>query len=273
MARRGSSSWTLANYGKACRSDDHRRLEWYPGQTDTVHVGTEKLWQAMGAVMAAYGYRVRNADTGFYNCRPITGGSAMSNHAWPTAGDINWKTNPFIRTPSLRKIRWGVDTDMPAAMVREIESITASGIRAFTWLGRARSIKDAMHYEIRVTLGEIAGGVEAPRGFYGETGDDDMALKLGSKGPAVNKLQKGLNSWKAGLVTVDGDYGPATEAAVKTYQTAAQLLPDVIPGQSDGVTTAFILEYVADRVGGGVGKHNHPAQVTEKTTVVIGEAG
>ncbi len=258
MARRGSSTWTLANYGKACISNDHRKLEWYPGQTDTVHAGTEKLWQAMGAVMVAYNYQVRDSDTGFYNCRAITGGSSMSNHAWPTAGDINWKTNPFVRTPTLRTIRWGVETDMPPAMVREIESITASGIKALKWGGRWRRIKDAMHYEIHVTLGEIAGGVKAPRGFYGsETGDDEMALKVGSKGPAVNKLQKGLNSWKADLVTVDGVYGSGTEAGVKTYQTAAQLLPDVVPGQADGLTTAFILEYVPDKGAGGGKPHDH----------------
>ena len=177
MARRGSSTWTLANYGKACVTNDHRRLEWYPGQTDTVHAGTEKLWQAMGAVMVAYGYQVRNVDTGFYNCRPITGGTSMSNHAWPTAGDINWTTNPYIKTPSLRKIRWGVDTDMPAQMVAEIKSITASGVRALGWGGNWRRTKDPMHYEIHVTLAEIAGGVSAPRGFY-EGDDEDMSMIL-----------------------------------------------------------------------------------------------
>ena len=62
-----------------------------------------------------------------------------------------------MRTRSRRTIRWGVDTDMPAAMIREIESITASGIQAVAWGGRWKSIKDAMHFELRVTLSEIAG--------------------------------------------------------------------------------------------------------------------
>ena len=62
---------------------------------------------------------------------------------------------------------------MPAAMVAEGKQITASGVRAFDWGGDWRSIKDSMHWQVRVTLDEIAGGVEAPRGFY--TGEDDLA--------------------------------------------------------------------------------------------------
>ena len=154
---------------------DHVKLEWYPGVTTIVHRGTEKLWQALGAVMVDYGYKVPTSYTGSYSCRQITGGGSWSGHAWPVAMDINAKTNPYIKTPSLRKIRWGVDTDMPAAMVGEIESITASGVRAFGWGGRWKRVKDAMHWQIRVTLSEIAGGVEAPRGFY-EGDDEDMSM-------------------------------------------------------------------------------------------------
>ncbi len=173
MAFRVSSTWWIQHYGKPCLTGDHVRLEWYPGVTTIVHRGTERIWQAMGAVMVAYGYQVPTSYTGSYSCRQITGGGSWSGHAWPVAMDINAKTNPYIRTPTLRKIRWGVDTDMPAAMVAEIESITASGVRAFGWGGRWKRIKDAMHYQIRVSLSEIADGVEAPRGFY--EGDDNMA--------------------------------------------------------------------------------------------------
>lgn len=172
--RRASSKWWITHYGKPCLGADHVRLEWYPGRNDVVHRGTERVWQALGAVMVAYKYKVPTSYTGSYNCRQVTGGRGWSGHAWPVAMDINAATNPYKRTPSLRTIRWGVDTDMPAAMVLEIESITASGIRVFGWGGRWRTIKDAMHYQIRVTLDEIQGGVEAPRGFY--TGEDELAF-------------------------------------------------------------------------------------------------
>jgi len=88
---------------------------------------------------------------------------------------VNAKTNPYkSHKPFVRNIKWGVETDMPAAMVREAEMITASGNQAFWWGGRYRTIKDAMHWEINVTLADIAGGVYAPRGYYGME-DDELA--------------------------------------------------------------------------------------------------
>jgi len=182
MARRASTAWWIENYGKPCIGEDIVRVEWYPGLGQTiktrnqinVHDGTQRLWQALGAIMVAYNYKMPTSYVGAYACRFKTGGKTWSGHAWPLAMDVNAKTNPFIRTPSRRKIRWGKDTDMPAAMIREIELITASGVRAFDWGGRWRSVKDAMHFQIRVSLAEIAGDIYAPRGFY--IGEDDMAF-------------------------------------------------------------------------------------------------
>lgn len=177
MARRGSANWAIDNYGKPCVGEDIVKCQWYPELTRNqiqIHDGTQLLWQALGAIMLAYNYHVPTSYVGAYACRNITGGTTKSMHSWPLAMDINAKTNPFIRTPSLRTIKWGVDTDMPAAMVREIELITASGIKAFGWGGRWRSVKDAMHYQVQVTLPEIEGGVHAPRGFY--TGEDTLAF-------------------------------------------------------------------------------------------------
>lgn len=49
-------------------------------------------------------------------------------------------------------------------------------------------------------------------------------IKIGSKGEDVQVLQKKLN------VTVDGDFGPKTEAAVKEFQKSHDLSPDGIVG-------------------------------------------
>ncbi len=50
-------------------------------------------------------------------------------------------------------------------------------------------------------------------------------LKLGAKGPDVQALQAKLISIGEKLDT-DGDFGPATEAAVKRFQASVNLVPD-----------------------------------------------
>ena len=53
-----------------------------------------------------------------------------------------------------------------------------------------------------------------------------MLLKKGSKGESVKTLQEFLK------ITVDGDFGPKTEAAVKSWQAAHGLLADGIVGKN-----------------------------------------
>lgn len=75
--------------------------------------------------------------------------------------------------------------------------------------------------------------------------NEEMTLKRGDSGRGVKLLQVCYNNWatQSGRNTIveDGDFGPATEAAVKTYQTAAQL-PNP-NGVVDGVTSSFLLRY------------------------------
>ena len=54
-------------------------------------------------------------------------------------------------------------------------------------------------------------------------------LKKGSVGPDVTKLQQALNS-KGFTLTVDGEFGPNTETAVKQFQQASNLEVDGIVG-------------------------------------------
>lgn len=57
----------------------------------------------------------------------------------------------------------------------------------------------------------------------------DPTLRLGDTGDAVRKLQTRLNAWGFKLI-VDGDFGPATLAAVKDFQTQHKLIVDGIVG-------------------------------------------
>lgn len=228
MASRSSYEWTLEHYGKAGQPDISPgvlvTVEWYPGQKDRLLPEHELLYRALGAVFLAYGYQVRDADTGFYNNRPITGGTRPSPHAWPIADDVNWRTNPYVNhRPTIRAIRWGVETDMPAAMVREAELITASGIQAFRWGGRWRTIKDAMHWEVRVTPEEIAGGVSSPRGFYG-----------------VDELAQ------------------LDEDAQRFFQGVYDELDKLEPHTSEECLRVLIEDFRQRKDAGQAGKHTHP---------------
>jgi peptidoglycan hydrolase-like protein with peptidoglycan-binding domain len=72
-------------------------------------------------------------------------------------------------------------------------------------------------FEAQVTNGGSSGGPSEP------------TLTEGDTGAAVQTLQTRLNVWGAKL-TVDGDFGPATLAAVKAFQTAHNLTVDGVVG-------------------------------------------
>jgi hypothetical protein len=73
-------------------------------------------------------------------------------------------------------------------------------------------------FQAQVTTGAMTGG---PSG--------EPTLVEGDTGSAVVTLQTRLNVWGAKL-TVDGDFGPDTLAAVKAFQTAQKLTVDGIVG-------------------------------------------
>ncbi len=56
------------------------------------------------------------------------------------------------------------------------------------------------------------------------------SLGPGDSGPDVAALQKALNTFPGSAVTVDGSFGPGTEAAVRAFQHAHGLTPDGIVG-------------------------------------------
>jgi hypothetical protein len=295
MASRGSSTWAIENYGKPCIPDDIVRYQWYPGLTKNqinIHDGTQKLWAALGAIFLAYGYKLPTSYVGAYSCRNITSGRTWSRHSWPIAMDVNAATNPYIDHSGSRTIYWGRETDMPANMIAEIEKITASGIRAFTWGGRWVTIKDAMHFQIRVTLSEISGGVYAPRGFYGggsiPGGEDEMSLlgydigKMGEpsvKGEKSATLQKmlvdrgqDLGEWGDNKDGVDGSAGDDTRRGLHDWKVEVGITENTSAGEGKIGPYEYAAFHPDVEVGDGkVGKHTHPATVSGAIKVKIGE--
>jgi hypothetical protein len=82
---------------------------------------------------------------------------------------------------------------------------------------------------------------------------ESQVLSEGSSGPAVVYLQQRLNVWGANL-TADGSFGPATDSAVRSFQTSHNLNVDGIVGPAtwgaldttpgSGTDTSFHGEYV-----------------------------
>ena len=78
------------------------------------------------------------------------------------------------------------------------------------------------------TLADFQAQVTTGASSQGPSGGEPT-LTEGDTGPAVQTLQTRLNVWGAKL-TVDGDFGTATLAAVKTFQAAQKLTVDGVVG-------------------------------------------
>jgi len=59
---------------------------------------------------------------------------------------------------------------------------------------------------------------------------DTPALQNGSTGPAVRRLQRALTAALSRTVTIDSQFGPLTEQAVKDYQSGRTLGSDGLVG-------------------------------------------
>lgn len=59
---------------------------------------------------------------------------------------------------------------------------------------------------------------------------DKPTLRNGSTGTAVRRLQRSLTAALGRTVAIDGQFGPATETAVRDYQTSRQLVVDGVVG-------------------------------------------
>jgi hypothetical protein len=211
---------------------------------DTVTIGEKTLkchrlvapaFREWERIRAKYNYPVpaNRADTGFYNCRRINHNPAnpYSAHAWATALDVNWLTNPAGSK---------LVTDIPPRMRQELMDLrTTSGVFVFMWGGdwdrnpdTPHTFYDAMHWEV------IAHPLDLASGFAGQPPGEHMGLKTGDRGHAVRALQRHLADWSPALgVKDDGIYGQHTKAAVRTYQLAANL-PET--GEADDTTLIHV---------------------------------
>ncbi len=257
-----------------------------------VHPLLVDTFVGIASVFLAHGYAFEETAGGTLACRNITGAAAWrieeqircqcpkatTLHLHGLAIDINPSRNRYRKASGL--IQWGRQTDLPKALVLDVEAIkTKAGKKAVEWGGRWTNVKDAMHFENDLTRTELAVGINrstikglaAYLDFAGgapppPTDEEEQMLKRGDKGNAVGRIQTALIAWDSKALPkfgADKDFGGETETWVKNYQGAADLDST---GIVDGLTGAFLLEYVADHAAGAGGDfaevdHGHEATV------------
>jgi hypothetical protein len=275
-----------------CRPEKMVQISFGP---DRIRVAppTEEAWQALASVLAAFDYEIRTGDTDSYNCREVKGGGGRSLHSYGIALDINWKTNPYRDHSGERRVRYArgmtqddraeevrvntADTDMTAEMIRAALAIrTRGGKPVFGWGGNWKRLKDAMHFQIELTPGELSEGIDwgTVQGGKGELGgsngrdqswsdshahnqtsgsdaplgdffpgisdlqnDPGVVLSEGDRGSTVKALQDGLKGLNYQLGASDGYFGPLTRDALLSFQ-ANNNLP--VTGIADAQTFAAL---------------------------------
>lgn len=160
----------------------------------------------------ATGYHLNQAETGAFCCRPIGGTNTASNHSWGLAVDLNWNQNEFSRSPHYTITR---------------EAIACWKRLGFSWGGDWSGKKDTMHMEFNGTPNAASRLVQSissappvgppPISPNGVCGEAHPIIKRGARGPAVNHLQYFLIRSGA-TIKGDGDFGQATEQAVRSHQ-------------------------------------------------------
>ncbi|MET1004887.1 MAG: peptidoglycan-binding protein [Propionibacteriaceae bacterium] len=115
----------------------------------------------------------------------------------------------------------GLVTGVRDGVVYTIEGNTRDGCRR-----RARYASNIVGYG-RPTYGTPSSGAKS-RAAAAAAGKSDLAppgiptLRRGSGGTLVKQLQRCLNKVQRSALEVDGDFGPKTTAAVKTFQASAK---------------------------------------------------
>ncbi len=196
---------------------------------------------------------LNNRGRGFSDegCWTATNSVWNSNHLSGTAMDLNWSEHAF-------RVSYSGFTNQEIAQCRKGLALFENTI----WWGQDwNSPKDAMHFQLNLAESNPKNREFAKRlreGYLGiwtgtpppasvpvsaPVGSDDV-LRYGSSGPAVVALQKGLNAvfpkYRAMPLSVDGDFGPATESAVKEFQLRSGLDVD---GEVGPITRAELAKY------------------------------
>lgn len=242
-----------------------------------VHPTTRQIWRAVAAVMLHYGYPFREPAGGTLACRKITGGSGTTLHAHGIADDHNPSKNAYRVTAMGGLIQWGKQTDMPAAMVLDIERIKlANGLHPMRWGGRWWTVKDPMHYELgtlqnqlaAVNLASLPAGAWSRYLTFEQGGSTDMASAAQKTLVALafnlfpNEVIGDPNVWN-NLPEDDPqwaqDFDTAVSRGAQTLYRKTKNLPlEFVPGSGGGLSPEDLAGAIAQHEGKRASDKMHP---------------
>jgi hypothetical protein len=201
-APRSSDEMRSAYASSRCNTSRMTGVHFHGWGTDLlVEKRTVEAWQAFSAVMKKHDYRFREKAGGTYNCRPISGTSDWSLHAYGLAIDLNPARNPH-RTST---------TNQPKAFRDDVKAIaTNNGRQVFAWGGDwAGSSIDTMHWQVGATPAELATGLKDQ--------EDDMTAEEKARLRAVEKMLDRLNNIPGAR------YSPDVDAEVRRRYPAGRV--------------------------------------------------
>lgn len=194
------------------------------------------------ALMAWYlgAYKTQGGtNLGIYNCRTVRGASTTSLHGEGRAADLG--INPHGAT-------YG---DLVAELLRTHSK--ELGVQCVIWRRRIWSGSypdkgwraysgtnphlDHVHVELSWAAAKTLTAAKVAQVLSpAASSSSSSSLRSGASGAAVQKLQATLKAWYPttppfSTLKVDGQYGPATEVAVRAFQTRAGLTPDGVAGK------------------------------------------
>jgi hypothetical protein len=89
-------------------------------------------------------------NTGAFACRPTTGGSSYSQHAYGLAVDVNPFQNPYLKgdlvLPELASSYLDRDWERPGMITAAGPVVRAFAAAGWSWGGEWRSLKDYQHF-------------------------------------------------------------------------------------------------------------------------------
>lgn len=157
-----------------------------------------------------------------YAYRNIRGATGLSNHASGTAIDLNAPKHPLGKA--------GTFNSAQRAAIRAILNACEGAVR---WGGDYSGRKDEMHFEINANYATVQRVLRKLTSAPANGAKpNDGILEKGDSGDAVKDLQRVLNAWypKDIRLIVDGDFGTATENAVKFAQNKLGITADGVAG-------------------------------------------